>query len=106
MSVYIAERGPVYIECDMAYTKYKGEEGFYVPCEVKGPVSVECMAKGLGISPRGDCVEADAFKICRGEGGLSITIYLAKSTSRGLTPGEIAKQLLTIADLCARGVIS
>ncbi len=106
MSVYTADRGGVHIECDMAYTKYKGEGGYYVPCEITGQVPLECMAKGLGVSAR-DCAETELVKICRKEEGkLEAVIYVDRCTARGLTPGELARRLLTIAELCARGVIS
>jgi len=68
VSVYVADRGAVHMECDMAYTKYRGEGGYYVPCEIEGPVSLECLADGLGAS-RGICVETELVKICGKEGG-------------------------------------
>lgn len=106
MSVYVADRGDVHIECDMAYTRYLGENGYYVPCEIRGPVPLECMAKALG-APMRECVEAELVRICGKEGGgLEAIIYFNKCIAKGLTPGELAKRLLTVAELCARGVIS
>ncbi|KUO84386.1 MAG: hypothetical protein AT711_00515 [Thermoproteus sp. CIS_19] len=102
MSVYVADRGAVHMECDMAYTKYRGEGGYYVPCEIEGPVSLECLADGLGAS-RGICVETELVKICGKEGGgLEAIIDVARCISRGVTPGELVKQMLIIAELCAR----
>ncbi|MGC8972592.1 MAG: hypothetical protein ACP5KY_00125 [Thermoproteus sp.] len=106
MSVYVADRGVVHIECDMAYTNYRGEGGYYVPCKIEGPVSLGCLAEGLGAS--GDvCVETELLRVCReGEGKLKVTIDVTKCMSRGITPGELAKQLLIIAELCARRATS
>lgn len=106
MSVYVADRGSVHIECDMAYTKYLSEDGHYIPCEIRGPVSLECIAKAFG-APARKCAETEFVKICRRDDGeIEAIIYFDKCVARGLTPGELAKRLLTVAELCAQGVIS
>lgn len=101
MSVYIASRGDVSVECDMAYTKFKDEGGYYVPCEIKGAPDIECVARGLGLAP-GECASSDVVILCKRPGGLAAKIRVNKAVEEGVTPGEIVKQLLLLADFCIK----
>lgn len=100
MSIYVASSGKTTLERDMAYSNFSEGGRHYVPCIIRGPVDLGCLARSLGII-EGDCISTEIYKICREGDHLYMAIDVEKAFSLGKTPGEIAKYILIISDICS-----